>query len=120
MDVERIINVEVTRKMDAVVHEKVMGVHPARIDDCCTPHYSTDIADAWKVVEKMKAHGFSWWFSDCASAESASTEAVHTHFASAAIRKNCCSETISMGQSPTMPMAICLVALKVIDQREMY
>ena len=64
------------RELDAMVAEKVMGwiwvkdnhgvhIEPGSVDDCdckshaggneCLPYYSTNIAPAWEVVEKLAA-----------------------------------------------------------------
>lgn len=70
----------VGRELDALIAEKVMGrddnkgvCAPRRgtLDDTYgrvlpdgyrerTPHYSTDIAAAWQVVEKMMRDGWAW------------------------------------------------------------
>lgn len=76
------------RELDALVAEKVMGLPPfakailpklgrhiiadnsgasclvcgrdVRDDDLCLPRYSTDIASAWKVIEKIHSSEFNW------------------------------------------------------------
>jgi hypothetical protein len=72
---------EAGREMDALVAENVMGWKPHKVISCpfnkegclvyhyegdwrpnwkdIVPNYSTDIKDAWKVVEKMDAGGYS-------------------------------------------------------------
>lgn len=49
------------RELDALVAEKVMGKKwsGARWGRGALPHYSTDIAAAWQVVEKLQADGFA-------------------------------------------------------------
>ena len=63
------------RELDVLVAEKVMGADPktihtyrskasfwidgAWVDVPPVPHYSTDIAAAWEVVEKMNERGYS-------------------------------------------------------------
>lgn len=128
------ISIEVTRKMDAVVAEKVMrwlvcwapafkdgSECPLRSNGEQVPHYSSNISDAWLVVEQIKSYGFSWWFSDCGSPDSGLPEgSEHKHYSTAAIRRTCSTKTLEMGQSPEMPMAICLAALKAVDKMELY
>lgn len=60
------------RKLDALVAEHVMGERVIETDDCNgddnlwldrhddleLPHYSTDIADAWELVEKILTDDF--------------------------------------------------------------
>jgi hypothetical protein len=60
---------EAGRELDALVAEKVMGetvatfitdgeAHPLLwCDGSDLPNYSTDIRDAWQVVERMRSHG---------------------------------------------------------------
>ena len=47
-----------SRGIDALIAEKVMGIDIHRLTKGI-PHYSTDIAAAWEVVEKEKL--FSQW-----------------------------------------------------------
>lgn len=54
------------RELDALVAEKVMGVetmqklYPSMMakGGAWLPHFSTDIAAAWEVVEKMRREGY--------------------------------------------------------------
>ena len=62
------------RELDALIAEKVLGLSGVRDGKswlygdnwthnkegvlCLVPHYSTQIADAWLVVEKMKDSGY--------------------------------------------------------------
>lgn len=41
------------RELDAEVHRVVFGPQPRTWDERYAPHYSTNIAAAWKVVEKL-------------------------------------------------------------------
>ena len=66
---DEILNMEAGRKMDALIAEKVMGLPPewthfephgkefdtsiGRVAISEVAHYSTDIAAAWEVMEKM-------------------------------------------------------------------
>lgn len=63
------------RKLDALIAEKVMGTKEFKVTEFFDkhnpennsvtihmPHYSTDIADAWKVVEKIQKQGIPWPF----------------------------------------------------------
>ena len=55
-----VLKMEAGREMDALVAEKVMGLSYILFDGTdphqeeLTPHYSTDIAAAWEVVEKLR------------------------------------------------------------------
>ena len=65
-----------SRELDAKIAEHVMcyvrtdknmGNHNftlngSLVHDVDIPHYSTNIADAWTVVEKMEADGYTWDF----------------------------------------------------------
>lgn len=104
-----------SRKIDALVAEHVMGLNDVEsfekgpfqnnlyynpYDDPngweVVPNYSTDIADAWEVVEKQKPNWLS--LDGCGSEWN-----VTFHD----------SENIWVANSDTAPMAICLAALKV-------
>jgi hypothetical protein len=61
---ERRIEMKAGRELDALVAEKVIGLtdfywlsgelhHEARYKQLLVPHYSTNISDAWQVVEKL-------------------------------------------------------------------
>lgn len=61
-----------SRELDEWIHINVMGhvstgaVHmPVFIQMASIPHYSTDIAAAWEVVEKIKPDGFSLTYDVC-------------------------------------------------------
>ena len=125
------ISTEVTQKMDCVIAEKVMGWTPGPEGSNwfngqgevrnIVPPYSTDMNAAWEVVNRMKFYyGYSWWFTDCGSEKSGTQEKKHKHFACASLRRTCATHTVAMGQAHEMPMAICLAALKVIHQMEIY
>lgn len=48
-----------SRDIDVQIAEKVMGIPPGTVDDAMRMrHYSTNIADAWLVVEKMREKYF--------------------------------------------------------------
>ncbi|MFO7325980.1 MAG: hypothetical protein DIU62_009710 [Pseudomonadota bacterium] len=46
------------RKMDAAVHRYVFGRRVGRATGAEVPHYSTDMAAAWMVLERMFERGF--------------------------------------------------------------
>jgi hypothetical protein len=50
---EEILNMPAGREMDALIAEKVIDPDWVKLKNLC-PHYSTDIAAAWELVEKMK------------------------------------------------------------------
>lgn len=43
---------------EEVIPANTFGRHPQAIGDSIIPRYSTSIADAWKVVGQMRAHGY--------------------------------------------------------------
>ena len=86
---------EAGREMDAMIAERVMGWIKRRQTDI--PHYSTDIAAAFAVVEEMDC-GFIQW--DVGIFEVELTKECITGFATA----------------DTLPLAICRAALKAIEE----
>ena len=55
MKVMNINEMEAGREMDAAVHREIFNKSCHSLDrEILLPHYSTDIAAAWLVVEKMK------------------------------------------------------------------
>ena len=123
------------RKLDALVGKRVMGVEPTRVDGDMQvftvwrqilmagdyfittdegteelPHYSTDIAAAWRVVEHMRAHydrqlearPYSLKVSD--GQYRVGIRDVHVE--------------LDYATAPTAPHAICLAALKAVEARE--
>lgn len=102
------------RELDALVAEKVMGWAPrdAGAGDrliyvgawahCeSLPHYSTDIAAAWQVVEKLAADGLYVHVGYCLGRTEASV--------------NSPLDIIDNAYAPTAPLAICLAALKALE-----
>jgi hypothetical protein len=87
------------RELDALVADKVMGV-PLTSGNVCIhdhmPHYSTDIAAAWVVVDKMAAKNWNWM--------------LQPGYATFAMTKD--SGGSAFGSS--VQHAICLAALKAI------
>lgn len=47
------------REIDRLVAEKVMRYNLSGLSHLTIPYFSTNIADAWRVVEKMKRSNFS-------------------------------------------------------------
>ena len=89
-------------ELDALVAEKVMGWAPGERG---TPAFSTSIAAAWEVVEKMRADKLSvtltgywegstgkWWVNVLDNVE-----------------------TVATVRTDTAPHAICLAALKAVE-----
>lgn len=66
------------------------------------PNYSTDIAAAWKVVERLTSTGFSISLVVLTSAAHASFYIPNTRY------------SVYAASSDTAPMAICLAALKAV------
>ena len=118
------------RALDAEVAEKVMGIHVDKvlrsvnvrdlpkvnqefqaigIPACCVPNYSSSIADAWSVVERLKEQGCDvmvrW------AAAHANPLKLHQETWLCWIAT---SENKGFGdKADTAPLAICLAALKV-------
>lgn len=70
------------------------------------PHYSTDIAAAWQVVEKMMSEGFGYQVSGAAT-ESACFRKLRDD-----IEVYVSNNTDFGGNGESVPMLICLAALK--------
>ena len=51
---EEVINLQPGKELDSLVAREVLRIEPEQ-----TKHYSTEILDAWKVVEKLSGYG---WF----------------------------------------------------------
>lgn len=117
---------EAGRELDALIAEKVMGYpafaekvvtklgdHLVISDHCaicgrkdgtseCLPHYSTDIAAAWEVVEKLRLSVLQFedgWFAD------PRLESYREHFWGALGADDF---------SATAPLAICRAALEAV------
>jgi len=67
------------------------------------PHYSTDIAAAWQVVEKMQADG---WVLDLQGEKNS----WYCMFLRAGFQR-----AIANGRHRSAPLAICLSALKTVE-----
>lgn len=110
-----------TRELDALVAEKVMGFDKhivSKVDGlpyADVPHYSTSIADAWMVVEKM-----------CQMADSGELDYEHGNFHieyrghwqdgevwSAGFKYY--DATSIWATADTAPEVICLAALKAVN-----
>lgn len=114
------------RELDALVAEKVMGFSPVEWSGQpgdmalvygdqetggIVPRYSTNVGAAWQVVEKMSA--LSWRATVCwapADAWNAEERAVVTYSGGETNQDDI--EAIA----PTVPLAICLAALKVVER----
>lgn len=100
------------RELDALIAEKVMGISKERLhSEYCYKNYSTDITDAWEVMDAISERGrrdgcsywrgqvdtygtCSWYFSDPGSEGLPFVSVI--------------------GKS--VPHAICLAALKVVEE----
>lgn len=110
------------RELDAFVAEKVMGWKyvdhneaydlpisgvafgkgsPDGLSRCPVPYYSTDIAAAWEVVEKLRKDGFAF-----DSYSSGSEEAEHPWTDAIFMKDN----NECLVRAETMPLAICRAA----------
>jgi hypothetical protein len=120
------MSIEAGRELDAMVAEKVMGLETGAsgdnawilgdalyvIDDghaAVLPHYSTDIAAAWLVVEKMRADG---WHFELSDRDAVDEQPFWVEFATKEYERG--------GQSwqAAAPHAICLAALKAVGALE--
>ena len=129
------------RELDALIAEKVMGL--TRHDesyvaegvgkvlrfvwrdgcgDCVysgdmfLPHYSTNIADAWEVVEKLgRWRGFDFML---VMPDPEQTFHLHTYEAGWYEATNDGPERRVVSDADTAPLAICLAALKAVSQEE--
>ena len=70
-------------------------------------HYSTSIADAWEVVEKIRGDGRWWQITDCEE------EGWHAS-AWRTVTENDAPVCECDAVADTAPMAICLAALKAV------
>ena len=56
---EQVLSFQVGDGLDELVAEQIMGLPRAELGGHCPNYYSTDIAAAWEVVEKLRTDGFS-------------------------------------------------------------
>ena len=122
---------KVGRELDALVAEKVMGQkvksaaelgglysvegdffvnppdrsEPVYAHTLPLPHYSTDIAAAWEVVEKLRVEGLRLRLVEY-------TDGFYAAFGAMAID----TAPWQASQVETAPLAICLAALKAVAQ----
>ena len=112
MTPQEIDNMQAGRELDALVSEKVMGIKWPGVfwDGDPDSHffnrraYSTDIAAAWQVVEKLKERGFGFWLTasgDCWFEDS-----------------NGWRITSKADGSNSVPLAICRAALEAVAPQE--
>lgn len=115
---------EAGRELDALVDEKIFGFssldlptdRPPTATECLNrgmmlaliPNYSTDIAAAWEVVEKMRANNFLFTIN---MSDNFRWECEFDLNDGAFLLK---SDTIGFGRSETAPHAICLAALEAV------
>ena len=106
------------RELDALIAEKVMGLAGVRDGKswlygdnwtyhkkgvlCLVPHYSTQIADAWQVVEKMKEHGAD------------EHNGITIMYDENRWYVEFPLPSWEYAEAPTAPLAICLAALKAV------
>lgn len=105
------------RELDALIAEKVFGLkiewehyaagsRPMVIEEDVrgnkmAPHYSTQIADAWLVVEKMKTNNYCFTLYDAYDPEWAALFSPR-------------DAELNLAEAATAPLAICLSALKAV------
>lgn len=89
------------RELDALIAEKVMG-DPLQLKMALGPrHYSTDIAAAWEVVEKLRTAKYELLI--CTFSGKWSVDVLHT------------GKSIDVANADTAPHAICLAALNAVS-----
>ena len=105
------------RKLDALVAEKVMGMPRAIVDALALgpPAYSTSIADAWDVVEKLDTPGPFWTIESPRGVMDDTKWSAHyipvpTKFGG--------SGRLGVGEADSAPLAICIAALKAVGVSE--
>ena len=129
---------ETNRELDVRVHQEVFGVevefrpltnyngylipedwypvgaihHPAN----AIPHYSSDIAAAWKVVEFMLDWNGPHWWDDCSMRSHRSQDAQSWSWG-AGFRRNGFpnDDLIVEARADTWPLAICRAALLAME-----
>lgn len=121
------------RELDALIAEKVMGwkyrgygngggewtfngqkMAFGGLNGGSLPHYSTNIADAWMVVEKMgRWHGFDFMI---VMPDPEQTFHLRTYEAGWYEATNDGPERRVVSDADTAPLAICLAALKAVNQ----
>ena len=94
-------------------HKRANGDEPlAHLWDCDLPHYSTDIAAAWEVVEYMGPIPFSLRFQPADAWRTGDGEVYcHAHW-------TCWFEGSVWAEAPTAPLAICRAALLAAMEME--
>ena len=119
------------RELDALIAEKVMGLIAYKVQLTAPPprvrtidelqrvgsplsHYSTDIAAAWEVVQKLgRWRGFDFML---VMPDLEQTFHLHTYEAGWYEATNDGPERRVVGDADTAPLAICLAALKAVSQ----
>lgn len=105
------------RELDALVAEKVMGrTKPEHFvpKNVWLPHYSTDIAASWEVVEKMRSMGFYYSVGSIVALGGRGPTLTESHAAGFG-KRNALFETVS---GETAPHAVCLAALKAVGSTD--
>lgn len=112
------------RELDALIAEKVMGWIVAHSSEGFyrwkpkpdnpnsysewqegLPHYSTNIADAWHVVEKLKEYG-----------NVVEVKCFRSGSVDVQVRGGNINDIRGAGNADTAPLAICLAALKAVGE----
>jgi len=91
------------RPFDADVAIKIMDLHPQNIKNIL--HYSTDIYDAYRVINRFQTNNWNCHVTSKIATDGNLTYRVRF------IKQNKECETVSS----TMPMAICMTAMSVIN-----
>lgn len=111
------------REMDALIHEKVMGWPKSPIFGVYeypdggydfAPPYSTDIAAAWPVVEKLERDGFRWSVAVRNPHMSDTKILPYVSFWHYGKDEPGKLDTHVSAEDDTVPLAICRAALKAV------
>lgn len=115
---DEILNMPAGREMDALIAERVMGRDVLLGSDWyfpspygfgghkSVPHYSTDIGNAWEVVDEMQAARNYWAYTGSLSSYCYAMFAGHQ------------SQHEYRAEADKMPLAICRAALLAVMEEE--
>lgn len=118
-------NMPESRDLDALVAQKIFGYgpyYPSIIGNNITapnstkitwlPRYSTDISDAWMVVEEMQRRGWDYLASSLVNGNHA------MRFDKYSIVSGQEVESSARAEAPTLPHAVCKAALRALEGQE--
>ena len=116
---DEILNMPAGRELDVLVANKVLGIVPTKWhplenpwDEIPLRPYSTDIAAAWKVVERLHEKGFYTGFYRNGKG---ATDKRGNFIENWGVDIGC---VIELADQPTLPLAICRAALLAVLEVE--